>query len=81
MGPPLNWRGRFGTRWWPARWSSLHQLSPLTPASPHVELPQTLAGRPPGPLGLRSSPLGPHVKYTPVVMMILTFGQLHFVVP
>jgi hypothetical protein len=30
---------------------------------------------------LGSGPLGPHVKYTPVVMMILTFGQLHFVIP
>jgi hypothetical protein len=39
------------------------------------------AGRPLGPLGMGSSPLGPHVKYTPVVMMILTFGQLHFVIP
>jgi hypothetical protein len=37
--------------------------------------------RPLGPLGLGSSPLGPRVKYTPVVMMILTFGQLHFVIP
>jgi hypothetical protein len=46
-----------------------------------AELPQTLAGRPLGPLGLGSGPLGPHVKYTPVVMMILTFGQLHFVIP
>jgi hypothetical protein len=34
-----------------------------------------------GPLGLGSGLLGPHVKYTPVVMMILTFGQLHFVIP
>jgi hypothetical protein len=34
-----------------------------------------------GPLGLGSGPLGPRVKYTPVVMMILTFGQLHFVIP
>jgi hypothetical protein len=28
-----------------------------------------------------SGPLGPRVKYTPVVMMILTFDQLHFVIP
>jgi hypothetical protein len=28
-----------------------------------------------------SSPLRPHVKYTLVVMMILTFDQLHFVIP
>jgi hypothetical protein len=34
-----------------------------------------------GPLGLGFGPLGPHVKYTPVVMMILTFGRLHFVIP
>jgi hypothetical protein len=27
-----------------------------------------------------SSPLSLCVKYTPVVMMILTFGQLHFVI-
>jgi hypothetical protein len=39
------------------------------------------AGRPLGPLGLGSGPLGPRVKYTLVVMMILTFGQLHFVIP
>jgi hypothetical protein len=32
------------------------------------------AGRPLGPLGLGYGPLGPHVKYTPVVMMILTVG-------
>jgi hypothetical protein len=39
------------------------------------------ACRPLGPLGLGSSPLDPHVKYTPMVMMILTFGQLNFVIP
>jgi hypothetical protein len=33
------------------------------------------------PLNLGSGPLGPHVKYTPVVIMILTFGQLHVVIP
>jgi hypothetical protein len=27
------------------------------------------------------APLGPHVKYTSVVMMILTSGQLYFVIP
>jgi hypothetical protein len=37
--------------------------------------------RPLCPLGLGSGPLGRRVKYTPVVMMILTFGQLHFVIP
>jgi hypothetical protein len=46
-----------------------------------AEPPQTLAGRPLCPLGLGSDPLSPRVKYTPVVMMILTFGQLHFVIP
>jgi hypothetical protein len=34
------------------------------------------ASRPLGPFGLGFGPLGPCVKYTPVVMMILTFGQL-----
>jgi hypothetical protein len=38
-------------------------------------------GRPLGSLALGSGPLGLHVKYTPMVMMILTFGQLHVVVP
>jgi hypothetical protein len=46
-----------------------------------AEPPQTLAGRPLGPLSPMSGPLGQCVKYTPVVMMILTFGQLHFVIP
>jgi hypothetical protein len=76
----------------PAGWSGLHQLSPSTRASPsHVDAWQPKLGpnhlkpwpasRPLSPLGLGSGPLGPHVKYTPVVMMILTFGQLHFVIP
>jgi hypothetical protein len=39
-----------------------------------------LAGRPLGPLGLGFGPLGSYVKYTPVVMLILTFSQLHFVI-
>jgi hypothetical protein len=39
--------------------------------------PQTLAGQPQGPLDLGFGPLGPRVKYTPVVMMILTFVQHH----
>jgi hypothetical protein len=39
------------------------------------------ADRPLGPLSLGSDPLGPRVKYTPVVMMMLTFGQLQFVIP
>jgi hypothetical protein len=38
-----------------------------------AEPPQTLAGRPLGRLSLWFRPLGPHVKDTPVVMMILTF--------
>jgi hypothetical protein len=47
-----------------------------------AEPPQTLDGsRPLGPLSLGSGPIGPCVKYTPVVMMILTFGLLHFVIP
>jgi hypothetical protein len=72
-----------------ARWNGLHWLSLPTRASPpRVDVwqlrlrPNRLkpepAGRPLGPLGLGS---GPHVKYTPVVMMILTFGQLQFVIP
>jgi hypothetical protein len=39
------------------------------------------ASRPLSPLGLESGPLDPRVKYILVVMMILTFGQLHFVIP
>jgi hypothetical protein len=39
------------------------------------------AGQPLGPFSLGFGPLSPHVKYTPGVMMILTFGQLHFVIP
>jgi hypothetical protein len=46
-----------------------------------AEAPQTLVDRPLGPLGLGSGPLGPGVKYTHVVMMILIFDQLHFVIP
>jgi hypothetical protein len=39
------------------------------------------ASRPLCPFGLGFGPLGPCVKYTPMVMMILTFGQLYFVIP
>jgi hypothetical protein len=39
------------------------------------------AGQPLGPLGLGSGSLGLHVKYTPMVIIILTFGQLYFVIP
>jgi hypothetical protein len=45
-----------------------------------AKLTQTVAGRPLGPLGLGFGPLGLGVKYTPVVMLILTFGQLHFII-
>jgi hypothetical protein len=34
-----------------------------------------------GPFGLGFDPLGPCVKYTPVVLVTLTFGQLYFVIP
>jgi hypothetical protein len=75
-----------------ARWSGLHQLSSPTRASPpRVDAWQTRlkpnrlkprpVGRPMGPLGMGSGPLGPRVKYTSVVMVILTFGELHFVIP
>jgi hypothetical protein len=89
MGPQPTWRCRFGTRWWPV---GLVERPPLTRASPrHVDAwqlrlgPNCLkpwpTGQPLGPLGIGSGPLGPHVKYTPVVMMVLTFGQHHFVIP
>jgi hypothetical protein len=96
MGPPLTWRGQFGARWRPAdqaTWSAGRvEQPPPTWASPlrgdtwqpslgPNRLKLWSAGRPLGPLGLGSGPLGPRVKYTPVVMMILTFGQLHFVIP
>jgi hypothetical protein len=44
---------------------------------------KTWLARRPAPRPIRPGvwPLGPHVKYTPMVMMILTFGQLHFVIP
>jgi hypothetical protein len=69
----------------PTGWRGLHRLSPLTRASPsrvdawqpRLESNRLIPGpirRPLGPLDLGSSPLGPGVKYTPVVMMILTFG-------
>jgi hypothetical protein len=99
MGPPLTWRGRFGSRWrsdgqatWPAGRverppptfstnSAFSSSCRCVATKARAEPPETLAGRPLGPLGLGSGPLGPRVKYTPVVMMILTFGQLHFVIP
>jgi hypothetical protein len=39
------------------------------------------ASWPLGPFSLEFGPLSPRVKYTLMVMMILTFGQLHFVIP
>jgi hypothetical protein len=39
------------------------------------------ARQPLGALSLGSGPLDPRVKYTHVVIMILTFSQLHFVIP
>jgi hypothetical protein len=57
--------------------SSCRRVATKAQAKP----PQTLADRPLGPLDLGFGPLSPCVKYTPVVMMILTFGQLHFVIP
>jgi hypothetical protein len=38
-------------------------------------------GWPAGPFSLGFGQLSPCVKYTHVVMMILTFGQLYFVIP
>jgi hypothetical protein len=95
MGPPPTWRGRFGARWRPdgqATWlvGRLEWPPPTQPSLSRVDGWQprlglnrlkTLAGWPLGPLSLGSGPLGPRVKYTPVVMMILTFCQLHFVIP
>jgi hypothetical protein len=57
--------------------SACRQVATKARAKP----PQTLTGWPLGPLSLGSGPLGPRVKYTLVVMMILTFSQLHFVIP
>jgi hypothetical protein len=45
-----------------------------------AKLTQTLAGRPLGPIGLGFGPPGRRVKYTTVVMLILTSSQLHFVI-
>jgi hypothetical protein len=95
MEPPPTWRGRFGTRWWPggqATWPAgrVEQPPPTRASPPRVGTwqprlgPNCLkpwpAGWPLGPLDLGSGPLGPHVKYTRVVFMILIFGQLHFII-
>jgi hypothetical protein len=45
-----------------------------------AEPTQTLAGRPLGPPSLWFGLLGARVKYTPVVMLILAFGELHFAI-
>jgi hypothetical protein len=71
-----------------AGWSGLHQLSPQPcPSTPCVDTcPQSHrpnrhktwpTGRPLGPFGLGFGPLGPCIKYTPMVMMILTFCQFY----
>jgi hypothetical protein len=67
--------------WPPPTWLSPARVDAWQPWLGLNCLKPWLAGRPLGPLGLGSSPLGPHVKYTPTVMLILTFGQLQFVIP
>jgi hypothetical protein len=86
MGASPTWRGWFGAKWWPAgrvEWPPPTRASSCRSVATKArdEPPQTLADQPLGPLSLGSGPLGPRVKYTPMVMMILTFGQLHFVIP
>jgi hypothetical protein len=61
--------------------SGLTLLSRCVATKSWAEPPQTMANRTLDPLGLGSGPLAPYVKYTTVGMMILTFGQLHFVIP
>jgi hypothetical protein len=53
-----------------------------------ADRPSHVAGLPDGATSTDSGladrclgPLGPRVKYTPAVIMILTFGQLYFVIP
>jgi hypothetical protein len=88
MRPPPTWRGQFGARWWPGYRVERHPPTRASPPrvdvwQPRLE-PNRLkpwpADRPLDPLVLGNGPLGPRVKYTPVVMMILIFGQLHFVI-
>jgi hypothetical protein len=91
MEPPSTWISRFGATWWPggqATWPvDRVDQPPSTRASPpRVDVWQPRlrsnrlkpwpAGWTVGPLGLGSSSLDPRVKYTPMLMMILTFGQL-----
>jgi hypothetical protein len=93
MGPPSTWRGRFGARWWPAGRverppptfsidSGFSSSCRCVAIKAQAEPPQTLADR------LAPRPTQPGVWPTlskcqihPMVMMILTFGQLHFVIP
>jgi hypothetical protein len=73
---------------WLADW--VERLPPPWPSSSHVDMcprsrePDRLkswpVGRPIGSFGLGFGPPRPRVKYTPVAIMILTFGQLHFVI-
>jgi hypothetical protein len=96
MGPSPTWIGWFGARWLPASqamWPAgqVERPPPTRASPPRIDVWQPRlglnrlkpwpAGRPLCSLDLGSSPLGPRVKYTPVVMMILIFGQLHFVIP
>jgi hypothetical protein len=61
-----------------AGWSGLHRLGLLLLVETRVleDVDQTSIKH-----GLGFDPLSPCVKYTPMVMMILTFGQLYFFIP
>jgi hypothetical protein len=93
MGPPLTWGGQFGARWWlagQAMWpvGRVEWLPPTRAFPPRVDVwqpslgPNRLklwpAGRPLGAFGLVRTWSMCQIHY--VVMMILTFGQLHFVI-
>jgi hypothetical protein len=65
----------------PLPWTSLSRVDTCPQSRGPNQLKTWLAGRPLEPFGLGFGPLGPHVKYNSVVMMILTFGQLHFIIP
>jgi hypothetical protein len=85
-GRPAKWqKGQFDARWWlerppPTRpspprvdaWQPRHGLNHLKSWSEGQGFGPV--DEPLGPLGVGSGPLGPRVKYTPVVIMILTFG-------